>query len=28
MEAEIKPGDVVIQQNSGVGLTVRYLLPR
>jgi hypothetical protein len=28
MEAEIKPGDVVIRQNSGVGLTVRYLLPR
>jgi hypothetical protein len=28
MEAEIKPGDVVIQQNSGAGMTVRYLLPR
>jgi len=28
MEAEIKPGDVVIEQNSGSGMTVRYLLPR
>jgi len=28
MEAEIKPGDVVIQENSGAGMTVRYLLPR
>jgi uncharacterized protein YcbK (DUF882 family) len=28
MEAEIKPGDVVIEQNSGTGMTVRYLLPR
>jgi hypothetical protein len=28
MEAEIKPGDFVIQQNSGDGMTVRYLLPR
>ena len=28
MEAEIKPGDVVIAQKSGTGITVRYLLPR
>ena len=28
MEAEIKPGDVVIERNSGTGMTVRYLLPR
>ena len=28
METEIKPGDVVIEQNSGSGMTVRYLLPR
>jgi hypothetical protein len=28
MEAEIKPGDVVIEQRSGTGMTVRYLLPR
>jgi hypothetical protein len=28
MEAEIKPGDVVIEQKSGTGMTVRYLLPR
>ena len=27
MEA-IKPGDVVIEQKSGTGMTVRYLLPR
>ena len=27
-EAEIKPGDVVIEQKSGTGMTVRYLLPR
>jgi len=26
MEAEIKPA--VIEQNSGTGMTVRYLLPR
>jgi hypothetical protein len=28
MQAEIKSGDVVIEQTSGTGLTVRYLLPR
>jgi hypothetical protein len=28
MEAEIRPGDVVIDQRSGAGMTVRYLLPR
>jgi hypothetical protein len=28
MQAEIKPGDVVIEQKSGTGMTVRYLLPR
>ena len=28
MQAEIKPGDVVIEQNRGTGMTVRYLLPR
>jgi hypothetical protein len=28
MEAEIKPGDVVIEQRGGTGMTVRYLLPR
>ena len=29
MEAEMKPGDVlVLDRNSGAGLTVRYLLPR
>ena len=28
IEAEIAPGDVVIEQNSGAGMTVRYLLPR
>jgi hypothetical protein len=28
MQAEIKPGDVMIEQKSGAGITVRYLLPR
>jgi uncharacterized protein YcbK (DUF882 family) len=28
MQAEIKPGDVVIEQKSGTGMTVRYQLPR
>jgi hypothetical protein len=28
MQAEIKPGDVVLNQSSGTGMTVRYLLPR
>ena len=28
MEAQIKPGDAVIEQKSGTGMTVRYLLPR
>ena len=28
MQAEIKPGDVVLDQTSGAGMTVRYLLPR
>jgi hypothetical protein len=28
MEAEINSGDVVIEQRSGTGMTVRYLLPR
>jgi hypothetical protein len=29
MEAEMKPGDVLVQgRTSGAGLTVRYLLPR
>jgi hypothetical protein len=28
MQAEVKPGDTVLQQSSGSGMTVRYLLPR
>ena len=28
MQTEIKPGDVVIEQKSGTGMTVRYLLLR
>jgi hypothetical protein len=29
MQAEIKPGDtLVLDQTNGVGMTVRYLLPR
>lgn len=28
MEAEMKSGDVVLEQTSGTGLTIRYLLPR
>jgi hypothetical protein len=28
MQAEIKPGDVMIEQKSGAGIAVRYLLPR
>jgi hypothetical protein len=29
MQNEIKPGDVVVlDRNSGAGMTVRYLLPR
>jgi UDP-N-acetylmuramyl pentapeptide synthase len=29
MQAEVKPGDVVlVEQDSGSGMTVRYLLPR
>jgi hypothetical protein len=29
MQAEVKPGDeILIQQHSGAGMTVRYRLPR
>jgi UDP-N-acetylmuramate-alanine ligase len=28
MQAEVKPGDTVLVQSSGSGMTVRYLLPR
>ena len=28
MQAEIKSGDTVIEDTSGVGMTVRYLVPR
>jgi hypothetical protein len=28
MQAEMKPGDVLIDQSSGAGMIVRYLLPR
>jgi hypothetical protein len=28
MQAEMKPGDVFVEQRSGAGMTVRYLLPR
>jgi Ni2+-binding GTPase involved in maturation of urease and hydrogenase len=28
MQAEVKPGDVVLVENSGSGMTVRYRLPR
>lgn len=28
MQAEIKPGDVVLDQSSGNAMAIRYLLPR
>jgi hypothetical protein len=28
MRAEVKPGDVVLDQSSGNAMTIRYLLPR
>jgi hypothetical protein len=28
MQTEVKPGDVVLEQSSGRGMTIRYLLPR
>jgi hypothetical protein len=28
MQAEIKPGDVVLDQSSGKAMAIRYLLPR
>ena len=28
LQAEIKPGDVVLEQSSGNAMAIRYLLPR
>ncbi len=28
MQAEIKPGDIVLDQSSGNAMAIRYLLPR